>query len=78
VDRLIVTMVAATALVAQENPNKRLRNAADALQEVMAAPDKAIPRDLFDKAQCIVLVARTFPKPKVIISATMQVEDSMG
>jgi SH3 domain-containing YSC84-like protein 1 len=55
-NRLIISiMVAATAL-AQENPNKRLRNAADALQEVMGAPDKAIPRDLFDKAQCIVIV----------------------
>jgi SH3 domain-containing YSC84-like protein 1 len=55
-NRLIIIMLAATALVAQENPNKRMRNAAAALQEVMAAPDKAIPRDLFDKAQCIVIV----------------------
>jgi SH3 domain-containing YSC84-like protein 1 len=55
-NRLIISiMVAATAL-AQENPNKRLRNAAEALQEVMAAPDTAIPSDLFDKAQCIVIV----------------------
>jgi len=54
--RLITITLAATVLVAQENPNKRLRNAMGAFQEMMAAPDKGIPQDLFDKAQCIVIV----------------------
>jgi SH3 domain-containing YSC84-like protein 1 len=46
-----------TGLFAQDNsPDKRLRHATEALQEIMATPDKGIPRDLFDKAQCIVIV----------------------
>ncbi len=46
-----------TAVLAQESsPNKRLRNAAMSFQEIMATPDKAIPQELFDKAQCIIIV----------------------
>src|SRR5947199_5401734 len=52
-----LTCLAATALIAQETtPDKRLRNAATAFSEVMAAPDKGIPQELMDKAQCIVIV----------------------
>ena len=44
-------------LPAQEGtPDKRLRNATDTLQEIMATPDKSIPRDLLNRAQCIVVV----------------------
>lgn len=35
---------------------KRLNAAADALSEVMSAPDKGIPTDLLARAQCIVVV----------------------
>src|SRR3989454_2235306 len=35
---------------------KRLNAAADVLSEVMAAPDKGIPKDLLDKAACAVIV----------------------
>jgi lipid-binding SYLF domain-containing protein len=46
-----------TAVFAQDrSPDKRLRHAATAFQEIMATPDKGIPRDLFDKAQCIIIV----------------------
>jgi len=46
-----------TSVLAQDSsPNKRLRHASEALQEIMATPDKGIPRDLIDKAQCIVIV----------------------
>ena len=34
----------------------RLNDAADMMTEIMAAPDKGIPQDLLEKAQCIVLV----------------------
>lgn len=53
----IVVCLAASALLARETaPNKRLRNAAAAFSEVMAAPDKGIPQELMDKAQCVVIV----------------------
>ena len=37
-------------------PDKRLREAADTLHEIMGTPDKAIPRDLLKRAKCIVIV----------------------
>src|SRR5438046_2202227 len=46
-----------TALFGRETkPSKRLRNATTAFSEVMAAPDKGIPPELMDKAQCVVIV----------------------
>src|SRR5262245_20878684 len=46
------------ALAADEKTEvaKRLDEAAQVLDEIMAAPDKGIPRDLLEKAQCIVVV----------------------
>ncbi len=53
----LLTFLVATALVAQETtPDKRLRNAADGFREVMASPDKGIPQDLLDRAECVVIV----------------------
>jgi SH3 domain-containing YSC84-like protein 1 len=53
----LLSCLLATALIARETaPDKRLRNAAKAFSEVMAAPDKGIPQELMDKAQCIVIV----------------------
>jgi lipid-binding SYLF domain-containing protein len=37
-------------------PDKRLENATASIQEVMNAPDKGIPRDLYNKARCIVII----------------------
>jgi len=37
-------------------PNRRLQNAADSFHEIMAIPDKGIPRDLFDKSQCVIII----------------------
>jgi lipid-binding SYLF domain-containing protein len=39
-----------------DDTTKRLNAAADVLREVMAAPDKGIPKDLLDKAACAVIV----------------------
>jgi len=36
--------------------SERLGDAADLFSEIMAAPDKAIPQDLLDRSECIVLV----------------------
>lgn len=36
--------------------DERLRNAHSSFHEVMAAPDKGIPLDLFNKSECIVII----------------------
>jgi len=49
--------IMATGLWAQEEaPDHRLRTSADVFQEIMGAPDKGIPRDLLERAQCVVIV----------------------
>jgi lipid-binding SYLF domain-containing protein len=55
--RVIFVALAATALYGQEeNPDQRLRASTAVLHEIMSAPDKGIPKDLLDKAQCVVIV----------------------
>lgn len=47
----------ATGLWAQEEtPDHRMRSAADVLQDMLGAPDRGIPRDLLEKAQCVIVV----------------------
>jgi lipid-binding SYLF domain-containing protein len=46
----------ATLLSAASDAPKRLQSAAGALKEVMDIPDKSIPQDLLNKAECIVIV----------------------
>jgi lipid-binding SYLF domain-containing protein len=41
---------------AESSPDKRLRSAAFSFREVMHIPDKGIPRDLFDKSRCVVII----------------------
>jgi lipid-binding SYLF domain-containing protein len=54
---VICTMVSATrANDSEETPDQRLRNAHSSFHEMMAAPDKGIPLDLFNKAECIVII----------------------
>lgn len=57
------TFAITTALVAlplfaqQEEPaDQRLQRAATVFSEIMAAPDKGIPRDLLDKAECAIVI----------------------
>jgi lipid-binding SYLF domain-containing protein len=53
----VATTLALTPLLAADNePTKRLDEAAAVLSEVMAAPDKSIPHDLLENAHCIVIV----------------------
>ena len=40
----------------EETPDQRLQNAHASFHEMMAAPDKGIPLDLFNKAECIVII----------------------
>jgi lipid-binding SYLF domain-containing protein len=44
------------SMAQEETPDKRLRNSATTFQEIMAAPDRAIPRNLLERARCIVIV----------------------
>lgn len=54
---LSVVALMCAPLVAETNePVKRLEESATALREIMSAPDKGIPRELFQKAVCIVIV----------------------
>lgn len=41
---------------AEITPDKRLLNSTASFSEVMHEPDKSIPRDLFDKARCIIII----------------------
>lgn len=52
----LLALAGTTFLLAASDSDTRLQAAADTLNEIMAASDKAIPQDLLDKAQCAVLV----------------------
>jgi SH3 domain-containing YSC84-like protein 1 len=40
----------------ERSADERLQNSAIALRELMGAPDKGVPRDLFHKAHCVVII----------------------
>lgn len=55
--KLIIAATAVTSLFgAEPDTPKRLQASADAFKEVMGTPDKSIPQDLLNKAQCIIIV----------------------
>ena len=54
---IVLTTLALVPLLAKDNePVKRLNEAAAVLTEVMGAPDKGIPQELLENAHCIVIV----------------------
>jgi lipid-binding SYLF domain-containing protein len=54
---LLLIAIALAPLSAKDNePTSRLRESAEVLSEVMAAPDGGIPLDLLESAHCIVIV----------------------
>jgi SH3 domain-containing YSC84-like protein 1 len=54
---IMLAALALTPMLAKDNePVKRLDEAAAVLSEIMAAPDKGIPHDLLEKSHCIVIV----------------------
>lgn len=54
---IMVAALALTPLLAKDNePAKRLNEAAVVFSEVMATPDKGIPQELLEHAHCIVIV----------------------
>jgi len=53
---LLACVAAGMALGQETTPDKRLRDAAAVVGEMMGMPDKGIPQSVLDKAQCIVVV----------------------
>ena len=53
---LVLALACAPLLGATKEAVKRLEDSAAVFSEVMSMPDKGIPRDLLEKAQCIVIV----------------------
>jgi lipid-binding SYLF domain-containing protein len=52
---LTATLLPFTVSAASDT-TKRLHNAAESFKEVMGIPDKAIPQELLEKAECIVII----------------------
>jgi lipid-binding SYLF domain-containing protein len=52
----IVTMAMTPLRAADDDTAQRLNEAAVVFSEIMATPDRSIPRDLIEKAHCIVIV----------------------
>jgi len=50
----------AVSVLGQKKEEDRLKESADVLKEIMGMPEKGIPRDLLDKAECVVV----FPSVK--------------
>lgn len=50
----------ATPSFAQEKEDQRLQDSYTVVKEILATPDKGIPRDLLDKAECVIV----FPSVK--------------
>jgi lipid-binding SYLF domain-containing protein len=53
---LAAVLIAAPLLAKDQEPSKRLNEAATVLSEVMATPDKGIPEEMLAGANCIVIV----------------------
>src|ERR1700722_13717571 len=53
---IIIGLTAAVVWGQEETPDRRLRHSANVLQEIMSAPDKGIPHDLFERARCVIVV----------------------
>src|ERR1700687_989065 len=54
--KLGIALLSVGALFGSESAATRLKTSDDVLTEIMAAPDKGIPQELLEKAQCIVIV----------------------
>jgi SH3 domain-containing YSC84-like protein 1 len=52
-----IASIASGLLLGQaQMPDPRIQNSASTLREIMRTPDRGIPKDLIDKAQCVVVV----------------------
>jgi lipid-binding SYLF domain-containing protein len=53
---LAILMLSATGMYAADSAANRLEESAEVFSDIMATPDKGIPQDLLEKAQCVVIV----------------------
>lgn len=57
--KLFATFLACSATVFAEHDKdavQRIQTASTVFQEIMSAPDKGIPKDLLDRAECVVII----------------------
>jgi SH3 domain-containing YSC84-like protein 1 len=54
--KLIAALACSAGMIFAADAPDRLQAAADSFKEVMDTPDKSIPQDLLNKAQCVVVV----------------------
>jgi len=50
-----LSMSLALPLFAQDTEDQRIKDSAQVLREILATPDKGIPKDLLDKSYCVVV-----------------------
>ena len=53
---LLISALGVFAADDKKDVTQRLQNATSTLHEIMATPDKGIPQDLLEKANCVVVV----------------------
>jgi SH3 domain-containing YSC84-like protein 1 len=56
----VICLCCVVSVVGQKKEEDRLKESANVLKEIMGMPEKGIPRDLLDKAECVVV----FPSVK--------------
>jgi len=53
---IIVTTVGVSTTAKAATPDENLNRSSEVFSEIMSAPDKGIPQDLLDKAQCVIII----------------------
>jgi SH3 domain-containing YSC84-like protein 1 len=52
---ILICLLCVPSFFAQEKEDDRLKASYTVLKEILGEPDKGIPRDLLDKAECVVV-----------------------
>jgi lipid-binding SYLF domain-containing protein len=68
VTTVVTTLAFAPLMAADEASTARLKQVASVFSEIMNTPDQGIPRDLLEKANCIVIV----PETRALYGAAME------
>ena len=66
---LALCLFCAWTLVAQEHEQQRLKASYEVLHDILGMPDKGIPRDLLNKADCVIVVP-SMKKAAFIVGAS--------
>ena len=53
---LATSVILTSTLALADTPQERLQKASEVFSEVMSTPDKGIPHDLLNRAQCVVII----------------------